>query len=151
VAAVKIQRDAVKSSADVVDYGYSEKVIDHFTSPRRCRIMPKPDGKGVAIAPGCGDTVWIYIAVRNEHIFDISFQACACPSAIACASMVVEMAAGRHLDEAAEILDEHAAQALGLPEDKAECSAIAASALHEAIYSYVFGSLERKAGSGAKE
>jgi nitrogen fixation NifU-like protein len=126
-------------------HGYSREVLDHFANPRRCRAMPDADGRGVVVSPGCGDTVWMYIRVTEEHISDISFQAYGCPSAIACASALTEMALGKHVDEAAQILNEHIAQALDLPQERKECSAIAASALHEAIYDYVFGLRERKA------
>jgi nitrogen fixation NifU-like protein len=133
------------------NYRYSDKVIDHFTNPRRCRKMENPDGIGKVISPGCGDAIWIYIRVAEDHISDISFQAQGCPNAIACASMVTEMALGKHVDEAADILDEHVAQALDLPDDKKECSAIAASALHEAIYNYIFQHTERKTEDGKTE
>jgi nitrogen fixation NifU-like protein len=107
--------------------------------------MLDADGRGVVVSPGCGDKVWVYIRVAGEYISDISFQACGCPSTIACASILTEMALGKHVDEAAQISKEQLAQALDLPENKKECSAIAASALHEAIYSFVFGHRERKA------
>jgi nitrogen fixation NifU-like protein len=123
-------------------------LVEHFANPRRCRAMPDAEGKAVVVSPGCGDTVWLYIKVAGERVSDISFQAYGCPSVIACASLLMEMALGMHVDEAAQILDEHLAQALDLPEGRKECSAIAARALHEAIYDYVFGHRERKARSG---
>ena len=132
------------------DFGYSRKVIEHFTNPRSCRVMMNCDAKGIVVSPGCGDTIWIFIRVTGEHISDISFQACGCPTAIACASVLTEMAAGKHVDKAAEIRDEHVAEALDLPPDKIECSAIAASALHEAIYDYVYRYREREAVSGTE-
>ena len=110
--------------------------------------MQNPDGTGKVVSPGCGDTIYVYIRVADEIISDISFQAQGCPSAIACASMLAELALGKHVDEAADILDEHIAQALGLPPEKAECSAIAATALHEAIYNYVLQHAERKREHG---
>ena len=132
------------------NYIYSKKVIEHFSNPRRCRCMPDADGRGIAVAPGCGDTIWIYIKVKGLHIADSSFQAHGCPCAIACASLLTGLALGKHVDDAAEILDEHLALKLDMLEDKKDCSAIAASALHEAIYDYVFRYEERKAGSDAK-
>ena len=118
---------------------YGKKVIEHFSNPKGCRKMKNPHGIGKYISPGCGDTVWIYIKVNNECISDISFQARGCPSAIACASILTEMVLGKHVDDAALIIDEHIVSALGgLPRGKEECSAIAARALHEAIYDYVF-------------
>lgn len=144
-AAVTTRSAAVRSAHRMFEHVYSEGVLEHFANPRRCRAMPDADGRGVVVSPGCGDTVWVYIRVADEHISDISFQACGCPSAIACASALTEMALGMHVDEAAQISREHLAQALDLPEDRKECSAIAASALHDAIYDYVFRHRERKA------
>ena len=62
---------------------------------------------------------------------------------MACASMVAKMAHGMHVDQAEQINEENVVQDVALPEGKRECSAIAVSALHEAIYSYVFSSRER--------
>jgi nitrogen fixation NifU-like protein len=126
-------------------YGYSEMLLKHFANPRMCRAMPDADGRGMIVSPGCGDRVWVNIKVEGEHISNISFQAYGCPSAIACASVVMELAIGKHVDDAAQISRGQLAEMLDLPEDRKECSAIAASALHEAIYDYVFGHRERKA------
>ena len=118
---------------------YGEKLIEHFSNPRNCRIMQGSDGFGKFVSPGCGDSVWIYLKISGEHVSNITFQAFGCPSAIACGSMLTELVLGKHLDDAAQILDEHIISALGgLPEGREECSAIAARALHEAIYDYVF-------------
>ena len=112
--------------------------------------MADASGRGIVVAPGCEDTVWIYIKVKEQQIEDISFQARGCPSAIACASLLTDLAIGKHVDDAAEILDEELARKLDMPEEAKHCSAIAASALHEAIYNYVFRQEVREAGSGKK-
>ena len=122
----KVQKGVVENSR-IMEAGYGKKLIEHFDNPKCCYKMKNPDGVGKYISPGCGDTVWIYIKVDEEHISDISFQARGCPSAIACASVLTDMALGKHVDEAAEIIDEQIVNMLGgLPEGKKECSAIAA-------------------------
>ena len=140
----------MKSLNDMDEYGYPVKVIEHFKNPSMCGKMENPDGAGKAVSPGCQDTVWIYIAVNNEHISNISFQAYGCPSAIASASMVTVLALGKHIDQAAQIYEENVAQKLALFESKRECSTIAVRALHEAIYSYVFSNRERINSGKAK-
>jgi len=73
---------------------------------------------------------------------DIKYKVFGCPAAIACCSMMTELAMGKHLDDAGELTDEQVADALGgLPAYKYHCSNLAASALHKAIMDYIFKSV----------
>lgn len=124
---------------------YTDKVLEHFHRPRNFGVIAEPDGVATTGDPECGDYVRIYIRVRNDHIEEIRFMAYGCPAAIACCSMLTEMAKGRHIDEAAEITDEMVTDALGgLPEHKIHCSALAASTLYRAIMNYVFSSIKEE-------
>jgi len=126
-------------------FEYTDKVMNHFLSPRNFGVIESADGVATTGDPNCGDYVRIYIKVKDDYIEDIKFKAYGCPAAIACCSALTEMAKGKHIDEASEITDEMVADALGgLPANKLHCSALAATTLYNAIMNYIFSSLEDK-------
>jgi len=122
---------------EVVPELYTEKVLEHFMSPRNTGSMPDADGEGTMGDPKCGDTLNIYIKVNNDVIEDISFLAFGCAASIATSSMTTELAKGKTLEEAMKITEQDVIDALdGLPEEKQHCSNLGVSALKIAIQSY---------------
>jgi nitrogen fixation NifU-like protein len=116
---------------------YSEKVMDHFLNPRNVGEIENPDGVGEVGNPVCGDMMTFYIKVKDDRIKDIRFKTFGCGAAIAVSSMVSEMALGRTLKEAMDIMNSDVAKALGgLPLNKMHCSNLGAEALHKAIENY---------------
>ncbi|HDI23618.1 MAG TPA: Fe-S cluster assembly scaffold protein NifU [Thermoplasmatales archaeon] len=116
---------------------YSKKVIEHFLNPRNMGKLDDPDGVGTAGNPICGDTMTIYIKVKNNRIVDIKFQTFGCAAAIATSSMITELAKGKTIEEAEKITRDDVADALeGLPPIKMHCSNLAADALKAAIDDY---------------
>ena len=125
--------------------GYNSIIRDHFENPRNVGTLAEADGKGTAGDPSCGDTLAIWIRVRDDRISEITFKCQGCPAAIACGSMTTELAVGRSLDEAAEIADDTISQALGgLPPAKRHCSNLGAEALSNAIWSHIVRDVEKK-------
>jgi 7,8-dihydropterin-6-yl-methyl-4-(beta-D-ribofuranosyl)aminobenzene 5'-phosphate synthase len=120
---------------------YTDKVLEHFTNPRNIGEILDADGVGNAGSQECGDTLRVWIKVENEHLVDVKYRVFGCPAAVACCSIMTELAMGKHVDEAAELTDDQVAEALGgLPEQKYHCSNLAASALYDAIMSYALKS-----------
>ncbi|MDD5326325.1 MAG: iron-sulfur cluster assembly scaffold protein [Phycisphaerae bacterium] len=120
---------------------YTDKVLEHFMNPRNIGEIPDADGVGTIGSEECGDMIQVWIKVSDEHLADIKYKVFGCPAAIACCSMMTELAMGKHLDDVSELTDEQVADALGgLPVHKYHCSNLAASVLHKAIMNYVFKS-----------
>lgn len=118
---------------------YTNRLLDHFMNPRNAGEIRDADGIGTIGSEECGDVLRVWIKVADEHLADIKYKVFGCPAAIACCSMMSELAIGKHLDQAWELTDEQVAEALGgLPAHKHHCSNLAASALHKAIMNYVF-------------
>ncbi len=116
---------------------YNETVIDHFNNPRNIGELSDADGVGETGSFKCGDTMVLYIKVKNERIEDVRFQTYGCGAAIASSSMLTEMVKGKKIDEAMQITNQEVADALGgLPPLKLHCSNLAADALHNAIIDY---------------
>jgi nitrogen fixation NifU-like protein len=117
---------------------YSIKVIEHFMSPHNVGSMVDYDGKGTYGDPGCGDSLTIYIKVKDNIIEDISFLVFGCTASVASSSMTTVLAKGKTIEEALEITEEDIVEALdGLPEHKLHCSNLGAQALRNAIEDYL--------------
>ena len=77
---------------------YSEKVMDHFRSPRNMGEIKDADGFGKVGNPRCGDVMAIYIKVKDERIVDIKFKTFGCTAAIATSSVLTEIVKGKTID-----------------------------------------------------
>ena len=116
---------------------YSMKVIEHFMSPRNVGTMKDADGEGSYGDLKCGDSLTIYIKVKDNIITNISFLVFGCTASIATSSMVTEMAKGKSIDDALSITEKQLIEALdGLPESKIHCSVLGVKALRAAINNY---------------
>ena len=85
---------------------YSEKVLEHFKDPQNVGEMKDHDGMGTVGNPVCGDMMSMYIKVKDDKIEDISFKTFGCGAAIATSSMTTELAKGKTLDEALEMMSD---------------------------------------------
>jgi len=73
---------------------YSDTVIDHARNPRNVGNIPNPDG--FAQEEGeCGDTLAIWLSIKNNRIDRATFWTDGCGTSIACGSMVTVMATNR--------------------------------------------------------
>lgn len=116
---------------------YSQKVMEHFKDPHNQGVIADADGVGEAGNPMCGDVMKIYIKVDGDIIKDIKFETLGCAAAIACSSILTDMAKGKTLDEAKKISQTDIVKQLGkLPPVKIHCSVLAHEALAKAIEDY---------------
>jgi nitrogen fixation NifU-like protein len=116
---------------------YSEATIDHSMNPRNLGDLEDADGFAKVIGP-CGDTMEIWLKVKNGAIRDASFMTDGCGTSVASGSMVTEMAKGKNISEAQEINQQDVLSALGgLPEESEHCALLAANTLKEAIRDYL--------------
>ncbi|MBE0536630.1 MAG: iron-sulfur cluster assembly scaffold protein [Phycisphaerae bacterium] len=98
---------------------YTEKVLAHFANPRNVGEIADADGVGSIGSKECGDMIRVWIKVDKWRLADVRYKVFGCPAAIACCSMMTELAIGRRLDEACELTDAKVAEALGgLPAHK---------------------------------
>ena len=116
---------------------YSEKTIDHFLNPRNLGEMPTPDGFARVTGP-CGDTMEIYLKVKEGKVINASFWTDGCGPSIASGSMITEMAKRMTINEARRISQHDVLAALGgLPDESEHCALLAANTLREAIKDYL--------------
>lgn len=127
-------------------------VLEHFLHPRNVGEIENADGIGAVGDPTCGDYFKVWIKVEDGILSKVTFKVRGCPAAVACCSMMTELATNLTLDEAYELDDLDIVRALGgLPEHKVHCSAHAAAALHRAIEQYMLGRQENTGVGGGHE
>ena len=120
---------------------YSEKVLDHFKSPRNVGTLNKDAknvGTGLVGAPECGDVMRLQIEVDDATglIKDAKFKTFGCGSAIASSSLATEWLKGRSLEDAMRIDNMDIVEELALPPVKIHCSVLAEDAIKAAIADY---------------
>ena len=127
---------------DQMRKAYSKTVIDHAMDPRNLGNMETADGYASVTGP-CGDTMEIWLKVRNDIVAEATFMTDGCGTTIATGSMITELAKGKSLGQALRISQEDVLNALGgLPEESQHCALLAANTLKEAIKDYL--SLKRE-------
>jgi nitrogen fixation protein NifU and related proteins len=116
---------------------YSDKVLDHFNSPKNVGSLDKADqsvGTGMVGAPECGDVMRLQIKVNAAgKIVDAKFKTYGCGSAIAASSLATEWVKGKTVDQALSIRNTEIAQELALPPVKMHCSVLAEEAIKAAV------------------
>lgn len=116
---------------------YSDKVIDYGTSPRNYGILENPDAYAKVTGP-CGDTVEIFLRMRNGEIDDIKYTTDGCMPSHAAVSAATEMAKGKTLRECLKVNQSSILEHLGgLPDDSKHCALLAATTLHRALRNFV--------------
>jgi nitrogen fixation NifU-like protein len=122
---------------DEMRENYSEIAIDHAMNPRNVGNMDNAGGFARITGP-CGDTMEIWLKVRDATITESTFMTDGCGTTIAAGSMVTELAKGKTVIQAQKISQQDVLSALGgLPEESQHCALLAANTLREAVKDYL--------------
>jgi nitrogen fixation NifU-like protein len=116
---------------------YTQTVIDHAMSPRNVGNLKDSDGFASVTGP-CGDTMEIWLRVKDSKVRQATFWTDGCGTAIAAGSMVTELVRGKAIADALKLTQQDVLDALGgLPEDSVHCALLAANTLKEAVRDYM--------------
>ena len=126
---------------------YTKKVLEHFRNPHNQGQIANADAVGEVGNPLCGDIMKIYLKIKKlgdkpdlkrDVIDDIKFETLGCAAAIACSSILTDMAKDKNLEDAFNIEKADIVKGLGeLPPVKIHCSVLASDGLKVAIREYL--------------
>ncbi len=85
---------------------YLEVVMDHNRRPRNFRKPEDANRQAEGYNPLCGDQITLYLAVADDKIADVGFQAQGCAISKASASMMTESVKGLSLEDAEKVFQE---------------------------------------------
>ena len=113
---------------------YSAQLLDHFEHPRNSGELPGADSYARIENPACGDILELAIKIEAARITAIRFRAKGCVPAMACASVMTELAQGKSLHEAALITRRDVESAVGeLPPASGHAAQLAIDALRAVL------------------
>lgn len=114
--------------------GYSDILLDHYERPRNVGDLPEADTVSLVHNPACGDVVRLALRIEDGRIVEAKFRGEGCAAAVAAASMLTDLLAGRTLDEAHGLdeatLERHLG---GVPPRRAHALALVREALLDAL------------------
>jgi len=113
---------------------YTKIVIDLWQNPRNYRRIDSPDGYA-SVTGSCGDTMEMFLKMKDDRIFECTFNTDGCGTTLACGSIATELAKNKTFIQA---LASVGADAIlkklgGLPKEDIHCAQLAAETLRKAL------------------
>jgi nitrogen fixation protein NifU and related proteins len=113
---------------------YSTQMLDHFQNPRNAGEVIDADAVAQIENPACGDVLRLTLKITAGRIAEIRFKAKGCVAAMACASALTELVAGKTPDEARSLnRDSLIAAVGGLPQASTHAAQLALDAFSAAL------------------
>ena len=92
---------------------FNEAVLDHFRNPRNSGNLPEATAVVEVNNPVCGDVLRLSVRVESGAIAAARFKTQGCVAAIACSSVLTELAIGKTPDQLRGITANQVSEALG--------------------------------------
>jgi NifU-like protein involved in Fe-S cluster formation len=117
---------------------FQQRVADAMANPQHMGELPNADAIGTVGNADCGDMLRVWVKFKEERgrkvIDRASFQSFGCETAIAAASLAMELIRGKTPEEALAMRGADFGKDLGpLPPTKVHCTALVEGALREAL------------------
>ena len=117
---------------------FQKRVADAIQNPKNMGELPGADAIGTVGNADCGDMLRVWVKFKDENgkkvIDRASFQSFGCETAIAAASLAMELIKGKTAAEALSMSGQELAADLGpLPPTKVHCTQLVEGALRSAL------------------
>ncbi|MBN1898186.1 MAG: iron-sulfur cluster assembly scaffold protein, partial [Spirochaetes bacterium] len=101
---------------------YSKKTIRYSKRPLNLGRMNDPDGSAY-IRGLCGDTMEIYLLIKDDVVTGVNFFTDGCGVTLACGSAITEMAKGKNIYDLVKLSPQDIIDNLGgLPREGIHCA-----------------------------
>ncbi len=108
-----INRDEI-STTSVEQEVYKENILDHYRNPQNKKTLEEANTKHTSNNPLCGDTVTIFLEIKNNKVQKATFQGSGCAISQAAASMLTEKIKQKNIQEIKEITKQDIINMLGI-------------------------------------
>lgn len=116
---------------------FSEVLVNHGMHPKHYGLLDRPDGEA-KVTGSCGDTVEMFLRVRNGKVEEAQFTTDGCFFTVAACDAAASMATGSTLADCLKINQDAILKYLEkMPEDHEHCAHLAARTFHRALREYV--------------
>ena len=117
---------------------FQQRVTAAMANPQNMGELPNADAIGTVGNADCGDMLRVWVKFKEENgrkvIDKASFQSFGCETAIAAASLAMELIRGKTPEEAIAMRGEEFAKDLGpLPPTKVHCTQLVEGAIRSAL------------------
>ncbi len=123
-----------------MSYFFFDSVMDHYKNPRNRGRPQQFDSEFGDSNPTCGDSVKIYLKIKDNKIEKANFEGNGCMLSMASASLLTEMVEGMSLEESLKLTERDIMNELGIQElgpNRIKCVALPVKVLKMAIISYL--------------
>src|SRR5215510_12477548 len=117
---------------------FQKRLAEAMQNPQNLGELPGADSIGTVGNAECGDLLRVWVKFKEENgrkvIDKASFQSFGCETAIAAASLAMELIRGKTPEEAIKLRGEEFARDLGpLPPTKVHCTQLVEGAIRSAL------------------
>ncbi len=135
----KFAKELQEQIMEQIKKRYSESVIEHWQSPRNFTKIDHPDGYA-QVKGSCGDTMEMYLKIKDDVIRECTFQTDGCGTTIVCGSVATDLVQNKTFTQALACVsaNEILKRLGGLPESDVHCAQLAAETLRRALADYLY-------------
>jgi len=114
---------------------YGEKLLDHYKNPRNFGELDSADRMNELENISCGDSIKVYVKLAKDTIDDIKFTGEGCAVAVGTASMLMEYAKGKTIEEMKKFSLDDLVDLIGidLTMSRLKCANLSLETLHNAL------------------
>jgi len=128
--------ELVKSLQEAILAGYSQTFKDELFNAKNIGTIESPDSH-VRITGVCGDTIEMFLSIKDGRIHDVKFITDGCGSTVACANYVARTVTGKSIQQALGLEPDDVDRYFeGLPEESKHCAELAVMALRALLEEY---------------
>lgn len=136
----RIQEEAFEEARTAL----GEKGFDRWRNPKFCGRLDDADGFA-RLTGDCGDTMEMYIKVRDERLDTVGYFTDGCSSSSVAGSFAAELATGKGFTEVLDLRGDDVLKEIGsFPKDEEHCAHLAVRTLQEALNGYLIKRTKNK-------